>query len=57
MSNFVWNINFLGFWRLAWLKSGFKCYEGDGWKQCGRIAATTQRKPLYYMARYWFKIV
>ncbi|AFB83900.1 hypothetical protein VPT02_101 [Vibrio phage VPT02] len=48
MSNFTWNINFLIFWRLAWLR---KLPEGytvtmDGWGHIGRLYFTTQTDPV-----------
>ncbi|QCQ57677.1 hypothetical protein KNV09_gp083 [Vibrio phage Athena] len=49
MSNFIWNINFLIFWRLAWLrKTSGKVYM-DNWGNIGRLYFTTQPKPFLFV--------
>lgn len=48
MSNFVWNINFLLFWRLAWLRkmpAGWSV-QMDGWYNIGRLYFATQTDPV-----------
>ncbi|QKN84747.1 hypothetical protein KNV05_gp085 [Vibrio phage River4] len=48
MSNFIWNINFLVFWRLAWIKKGCEVF-GDNWGQIGRLCYTKQTTPYKFI--------
>lgn len=45
MSSFIWNINVLIFWRLAWLKKQPGKTTMSGWHNIGRLYFTTQRNP------------
>ncbi|BBL19264.1 hypothetical protein KIT04_095 [Vibrio phage KIT04] len=47
MSNFVWNINFLIFWRLAWLRKGEEKYN-DNWGCIGRLCYARQTSPVHF---------
>lgn len=48
MSNFIWNINFLVFWRLAWIKKGTEVF-GDNWYQLGRVCVAKQNSPFTFI--------
>lgn len=50
MSNFIWNINFLIFWRLAWAKKGTEVF-GDNWGNIGRLYYSKQSNPLGFYIR------
>lgn len=45
MSTFIWNINFLLFWRLAWIKKGNTLFFDTGWRHIGRLYFSTQVTP------------
>lgn len=45
MSGFLWNVNVLIFWRLAWLEKQPGKTTVSGWYNIGRLYFTTQSKP------------
>lgn len=46
MSNFIWNINFLLFWRLAWLNKGNDIIQMDNWGNIGKLYYSKQKDPV-----------
>lgn len=45
MSSFVWNVNFLVFWRIAWLRKGASKLGLSHWNHVGRLYFKRQSLP------------